>query len=260
MSEPFAFGRDDATDGRPSRVPSATRSFWVLTVLTMGFGETASDFLVGVAPAPGLVLITVAVAGAMLALRIRGPRVAWVYWAATLAVSVAGATGAGVLRRSLGLSDSLLSAELAVVLGVVLLIWRRSEGTVAAGQVSTVRRELYFWGAGLATVALGTVVADWTAVALQLGYVDSGIAFAALLLLPVITRRALGLDPVVAFWCAYVLARPLGASLSDWIALPTGRGGLGSGDGPVALIELVVVGLLVARLRRCGIGGVVATR
>jgi uncharacterized membrane-anchored protein len=130
--------------------------------------------------------------------------------------------------------------------------WRRREGTLSIHSITTTRRELYYWAAVLATFAMGTALGDLVAYTLNLGFFSAGVLFAGLFLLPAIGYRLFGLNAILAFWAAYVMTRPLGASFADWTGKARDAGGLGIGDGPVAfvlaaLIVVCVVYLTISR-------------
>src|SRR6201999_4407728 len=136
----------------------------------------------------------------------------------------------------------------ALVLATVFVAWRRSEGTLSIHSIYTKRREAFYWATVLATFALGTAAGDMTATSLHLGYFGSIWLFAALIAIPAIGWRWFGMNEVLAFWMAYVLTRPLGASVADWMAVEPHRGGLGLGTGGVSAILAVAVYLAVRRL------------
>jgi uncharacterized membrane-anchored protein len=138
----------------------------------------------------------------------------------------------------------------AVILAIVFLVWHRSEGTLSIHSIYTKRREAFYWATVLATFALGTATGDMTATTLHLGYFASGLLFIGLIAIPAIAYRYFGMNEVLAFWIAYVLTRPLGASFADWMAVEPSRGGLGLGTGGASLILLALVLLAVARLAR----------
>ena len=114
--------------------------------------------------------------------------------------------------------------------------------------IYTPRRELFYWAAVVATFALGTAAGDTAAITLNLGYLASGLVFAALILIPALGYWRFGLNPVVAFWFAYVLTRPLGASFADWLGKPRDAGGLALGAGPVSLVLTGLIICVVAYL------------
>jgi uncharacterized membrane-anchored protein len=134
----------------------------------------------------------------------------------------------------------------AVALAVVFLAWHRVEGTLSIHSVSTTRRETFYWLAVLSTFAMGTAVGDLTAYTAHLGFLTSGIVFACAFLVPGIAWRLGLLGGIPAFWTAYVLTRPLGASFADWTGKARSAHGLGWGDGPVAAVLVVAIVALVA--------------
>lgn len=232
-----------------SKVPEVIALFWVVKILTTGMGETASDYLARalgpvLAGALGLAGLTVT-----LALQFRASRYrAWTYWSAIVMVSVFGTMAADVVHVVGGVPYAASAVAFSVLLAGVLFAWYASEGTLDIHSVRTRRREVFYWATVLATFALGTAVGDLTAGSLHLGYLTSGLAFAVLIAVPALSRRFLGLNTVAAFWWAYILTRPLGASFADWMGAPTAHGGLGWGTGPVTLALTVPIVLLVAHL------------
>lgn len=173
---------------------------------------------------------------------------AWTYWSAIVMVSVFGTMAADVVHVVAGVPYLVSTVGFSVVLTAVLMTWYASEGTLSIHSIRTRRREGFYWATVLTTFALGTAVGDLTAGTLHLGYLTSGVAFAALIAVPALARRFLGLNAVAAFWWAYVLTRPLGASFADWMGVSTQRSGLGWGTGPVTLALLVPILLLVNHL------------
>jgi uncharacterized membrane-anchored protein len=231
-----------------AKVPEVTALFWVVKVLTTGMGEAASDYL---GEADLVLGGVVGVGGFALALwlQLRADRYrAPLYWACVSMVAVFGTMLADVLRVATGLPLWATSAVYALAVAGMFAWWRRSEGTLDVHSITTARRERFYWATVLATFALGTAVGDLTGLALHLGFLPSGLLFTAAIAVPLIARRA-GADPVATFWAAYVLTRPLGASFADWLAKEHDvGGGLGHGDGPVALGALALVAVLVAVL------------
>jgi uncharacterized membrane-anchored protein len=143
-----------------------------------------------------------------------------------------------------------------VALALVFALWYASEKTLSIHSIRTRRRESFYWAVVLLTFALGTALGDLTGSG-DLGYLASGILFAALFAVPALAYRLFGLNEVLAFWLAYVLTRPLGASFADWMGMPRGRGGLDLGTGPVSLVMTVVIVGLVGYLAasRKGLAG-----
>ncbi len=179
------------------------------------------------------------------------------YWFAVVMVAVFGTMVADGPHKVLGIPYTVSSTLCAVVLAVIFVLWHRSEGTLSIHSIVTQRREIYYWLAVLATFALGTAVGDLTAVTFHLGFLASAIMFTVAILVPWLAWWKLGLNPVVAFWSAYVLTRPLGASYADWLGKPASNAGhgLGYGDGVVAAVATVAIVALVAYITvtRCDI-------
>jgi uncharacterized membrane-anchored protein len=232
-----------------AKVPEITALFWVIKILTTGMGEAASDYLgelsLIVAGAVGVLGFAVA-----MWLQLRAPRyIAGIYWFAVAMVAVFGTMVADALHVGLSLPYAFSTIFYAVVLAVVFAVWYRSEGTLSIHSILTRRRETFYWITVLASFALGTAAGDWTATSLGLGFFASGIVFAAAIAVPALGWRRFNLNPVLAFWIAYVLTRPLGASFADWLAKPHSiAGGLGLGDGSVTAVSAVAIAVAVAYL------------
>ena len=233
-----------------TKVPATiTALFWVIKVLTTGMGESASDFLAHV----NLLLAgVVGLGGFWWAMRrqLRADRYETkTYWFTVAMVAVFG-TGVADAVHVVGVPYPVTTAFYTVVTATVFLLWYRSEKTLSIHSITTRRRELYYWTAVLATFALGTAAGDFTATSLKLGFFSSGLLFAAAIAVPLIAWR-LGLNPVLAFWTAYVLTRPLGASFADWFGKAHSfNGGLGLGDGVITLILIALIVVLVAVVQR----------
>jgi uncharacterized membrane-anchored protein len=230
------------------KVPELTVLFWVIKLLSTAMGESTSDFLVFrinpyVAVVAGCIGLIVALA---LQLRVRR-YVAGVYWLAIVMVAVFGTMTADVMHVVLGIPYLVSTIVLAAVLAVVFAAWWHVEGTLSIHTIRTPRRELFYWATVMATFALGTAAGDLTAATFGLGYPGSVVLFAVLFAIPALGWRFLGWNGVASFWTAYVITRPLGASVADWLGKPS-LGGLGIGDEYVALALTAVIVLLVARL------------
>lgn len=231
-----------------TKVPEVTVYFWIIKVLTTGMGETASDYLahlLGPIPAVGVGGLAL-VASLVVQFSVRR-YVAWVYWTAIVMVSVFGTMAADVLHVGLGVPYAVSTPFFMVALAAVFALWYASERTLSIHSISTRRRETFYWAAVLATFALGTAAGDLTATA-GLGYLGSAVLFAVAICVPALAHRARVLGAVTAFWTAYVLTRPLGASIADWMAVGRGRGGLAWGLGPVTLSWTVAILGFVAYL------------
>jgi uncharacterized membrane-anchored protein len=212
-------------------------------------GESTSDYLVN-AMAPELaVLLGFAGFVAALILQFRTARyMAWTYWLAVVMVGVFGTMAADVMHVALHVPYTASTIFYAVVLAAVFITWRRVESTLSIHSIDTPRREAFYWAAVVATFAMGTALGDFTATTLKLGYFPSATMFACLILIPLIGWKFLHWNTVACFWSAYVLTRPLGASIADGLSKPHNISGENLGDGPVAVALAVLIALLVAYL------------
>jgi uncharacterized membrane-anchored protein len=168
-------------------------------------------------------------------------------------VGVFGTMAADVLHVGLGVPYVVSTVFYAGVLYLVFRTWYRVEGTLSIHSITTPRRELFYWAAVLATFALGTAAGDFTANTLGIGYFGSIILFAAVIAIPAIGYFRRTMAPVLAFWFAYVVTRPLGASVADWLAVSHARGGLALGTGPVSLVFALIIAAIVHRLTQTGV-------
>jgi uncharacterized membrane-anchored protein len=238
-----------ARTGGASKVPQVFALFWVTKALTTAFGESTSDWLVHRIPPVAAVLAGFVVFCIALALQLRAPAYsAWRYWFAVAMIGVFGTMAADVLHVGFHVPYAVSAVLFGVVLGGVFFTWYRLEHELSMHSVTTPRREWFYWAAVVTTFALGTALGDLTAATGGVGYLVSAILFAALILVPAIGYRAFGLNAVLAFWCAYVLTRPLGASVADWLGKSTHDGGLGVGAGLVAVLLALLILAAVAYL------------
>ena len=229
-----------------AKVPEIIALFWVIKILTTAGGEAGSDYLAhyGNFGGGGTVLI-VFIAGVLLQFGTRRYR-AFAYWFFAYAIAIFGTAAADFLHLDVGIPYAGTSLMWAVVLLAVFWTWHRSEGTLSIHSVTTRRREYFYWATVLATFALGTALGDYTAIALKLGYLASGVLFGVIILIPAVAWWKFGMNAIVAFWFAYVVTRPLGASFADYISKPRKHSGLGFGDGPTtAVLTLAVAGLVL---------------
>jgi uncharacterized membrane-anchored protein len=174
--------------------------------------------------------------------------VAWIYWLAVAMVAVFGTMAADVLHIQFGVPYAVSTVFFAIVLAVVFIVWHNSEKTLSIHSINSRRRELFYWAAVLATFALGTAAGDLTAITLGLGYFSSGLLFAVVIAVPAIAYWLFGLNEILAFWFAYIVTRPLGASFADWTGKSHAVGGLGLGDGPVSIALTIVIVVFVTYL------------
>jgi uncharacterized membrane-anchored protein len=227
----------------PARIAAL---FWAIKLLTTAFGESTSDYLVHtvnpyVAVMGGFVVFLLA-----MALQLRTDRyVPWIYWLAVAMVAVFGTMAADVLHVEFRVPYIGSTILFAVLLTAVFWSWSRVEPTLSIHSITTVRRELFYWAAVLATFAMGTALGDLVAYTLKLGFLSAGIVFAILFAIPGLAYYWFRINAILAFWAAYVMTRPLGASFADWTGKSRKAGGIGLGDGPVAFVlaALIVAGV-----------------
>lgn len=237
------------TSRGPLRVPEITIYFWVIKGLSTAMGESTSDYLVH-AMAP-VAAVGLGFVGLLVALGLqfsRGRYLAWAYWFTVVMVGVFGTMAADVLHVGFHVPYVVSSLLYALILAVVFVVWQRTEKTVSIHEVDSARRELFYWAAVVATFAMGTAIGDLTAVSLHLGYLGSVALFAAVISIPAFGYWRWHWNPVLSFWSAYVLTRPLGASVADWLGKPRDARGLGWGDGKVSLGLTALIVVLVAYL------------
>jgi uncharacterized membrane-anchored protein len=233
---------------RASKVPEVTLVFWLIKIAATTLGETGGDtvsmtlglgYLVGTAIFATLLVAFVAV-------QIAAPRFnAWLYWATIIASTTAGTTMADFADRSLGigyLGGSLLL--LACVLGS-LLAWRMVTGSVSVDTVRSPRAEIFYWVTITFSQTLGTALGDWAADDGGLGFGGGALLFGAALLILVALYRFTGISRVVLFWAAFILTRPLGATLGDFFDKPVAQGGL---DFSRPLATAVLAAFIIACL------------
>lgn len=220
-----------------TKVPEITAWFWIAKVASTGMGEATSDWLYaryGTLPtaAVGAILLVGA-----LALQFRSRQYnTWIYWLAVVAVSVTGTMAADGLHVKIGLKYTDTTILFAVILAAIFIVWYRTEGTLSIHSITSFRREAFYWATVLATFALGTALGDLTAYTMKIGFFSSALVFLVLITIPAVAYRWFGMNSVLAFWFAYTITRPLGASIADWLGVPARVGGLDWGRGNVALI------------------------
>ena len=233
-----------------NKVPEVTLAFWVIKIMSTTVGETGADYLAihaGLGSTTTTAIMTMLFA-AMLVLQMRARRyVPWKYWLTVVLVSIVGTQITDALTDGFGVSLYTSTAAFAVALSVTFAVWHRSERTLSIHSIVTTRRELFYWLAILLTFALGTAAGDLATEALGLGFKLGTLVFGALIAV-VGLAYARGANAVLAFWLAYILTRPLGASLGDLLSQARGYGGFGLGTFYTSLGFLTVIVALVAYL------------
>ena len=231
------------------KVPEVTVSFWLIKLLSTAMGEVFSDFLVHqfdpiLAVACGGIAFIAALALQFLVRKY----VAWIYWLVVATVAIFGTMAADVLHIGLGIPYLISTLFFAVALAVVFGIWYASEQTLSIHSIFTTKRELFYWATVITTFALGTAAGDMTATTMHLGYVASGVLFTVLIALVAVAYWRFGVNEILAFWSAYIVTRPLGASFADWAGRDQSASGLGLGTGWVSLVLMSVIIVLVGYL------------
>jgi uncharacterized membrane-anchored protein len=229
-----------------SKVPLITVYFWIIKLLSTAMGEATSDYMVKTINPVVAVLLGFAGFVIAMVLQFRAKRYnAWIYWLAVVMVAVFGTQAADVLHIKFHVPYAASTIFYAIVLAVIFVLWYRTEGTLSIHSIRTPRREAFYWATVLATFAMGTATGDLTARTLHLGYLTSGILFSVAFLAVALLHWKFGLNPILAFWVAYVLTRPVGASYADYVAFPKSVGGLGVGHGPVATaLTIIIIGFV----------------
>lgn len=235
-----------------SWVAPVTVLFWAIKLVTTAFGEAASDGLARIS-LPLAAAVGIIALGGALAWQLRSHHYVPVrYWTAVAAVALFGTMMADGVHVVLGLSYPITSTLYAVATAAMFAIWKMLEGTISIHEINNPRRELLYWCAVMCTFALGTAVGDLTAATMKLGFWPSVVLFAAMMCVPALAWRTTRRHEIGWFWCAYVLTRPLGASIADGFGKPHSFGnGLGFGDLRVAaVLGLLLIALVAVANRR----------
>ena len=236
-----------------NKVPAVTLVFWIIKIMATTVGETAADFL-AFNLRLGLANTSLLMAGLLvlvLLAQLKARRyVPALYWAVVVFVSIVGTLISDNLVDNLGVSLVTTTVIFSVALVLVFALWYTSEKTLSVHTIQTTRRELYYWAAILCTFALGTAAGDLIGEQFGLGYSLAALLFGGLIALTWLAYRLRGLNAVLAFWLAYILTRPLGASLGDLLTQPAKAGGLDISTTIISSIFLVAIVVLVFFLTR----------
>jgi uncharacterized membrane-anchored protein len=227
-----------------NKVPEITLYFWVIKILATTVGETAADYL-NTTLNVGLTGTTFIMSGFLIAalivqfsLKLYVP---FVYWLSVVLISVVGTLFSDNLVDNYGIGLPTTTVAFAIVLAIVFSVWYWSERTLSIHSIVTTRREAFYWLAVLFTFALGTSAGDLTAERLAVGYWQSAVLFAALIGATFISHIRFGANAILTFWIAYILTRPLGASIGDYLSQAKVDGGLGLGTTVTSILFLVVI-------------------
>jgi len=232
-----------------NKVPEVTVYFWIIKVLCTTVGETAADLLNEKAGLglTGVSLLMSALLALVLVFQFRASAYrAGVYWLAVALISVVGTLVSDNLTDNMGVPLETTTTVFAIILVIVFVVWYRRERTLSIHHIDTTSRESFYWLAVLFTFALGTSAGDLVSERMNLGYWLSAVLFGLAIAAVALAHFQLDLDAVWSFWTAYVLTRPLGASVGDYLSQPTGDGGLGLGTVITSMLFLaVILGLVV---------------
>src|SRR4030081_920106 len=243
-------GTSRTTTDMLNKVPEVTLIFWIIKIMSTTVGETGADYLavhVGLGAAmTGGIMFVLLLAALIAQLRAR-LYVPWRYWLAVVLVSVVGTQITDLLTDKLEISLYVSTAAFAVILVAIFAIWYAIERTLSIHTIVTSRRELFYWAAILCTFALGTAAGDLATEALMMGF-NLGVLAFVVLIATITAAYYLGANAVLTFWIAYILTRPLGASLGDLLSQSRPNGGLGLGTVDTSIVFLVVIASLVTFL------------
>src|ERR1700681_687670 len=234
--------------GMLNKVPEVTLAFWIIKIMSTTVGETGADYLavhVGLGTAvTGAIMVGLLLAALLVQLRMRR-YVPWIYWLTVVLVSIVGTQITDALTDGLSISLYESTATFAMALAATFAVWYRTEHTLSIHTIITTRRELFYWVAILFTFALGTAAGDLATEALGLGFNVGVVAFSVLIAV-IGAAYYIGANAVVTFWLAYILTRPLGASLGDLLSQARPYGGLGLRAVYTSVAFLIVIDALVA--------------
>jgi uncharacterized membrane-anchored protein len=238
-----------------NKVPEVTVFFWIIKILATTVGETAADFLadnVGLGLG-GTTIVMSVVFLVVLAGQFRTRRYQpWVYWLTVVLISVVGTLITDNLTDAAGVPLGVSTAVFSVALAVTFAVWYRAEGTLSIHSIVTFRREAFYWLAVLMTFALGTAAGDLVDEQFGVGYWATALIVALLIAAVAVSHLVFRANAVLTFWIAYILTRPLGASIGDGLSQPRDDGGLGLGTTWTTLLFLLTIVAIVAYLTVTG--------
>lgn len=231
------------------KVPAVTFHFWAVKILSTAMGEALSDYLVHTispfeAVGLGFIGFVIALAWQFAMRKYFAPA----YWLAVVMVAVFGTMVADALHIEVGIPYATSAFDTGVALAAIFVSWWLVERTLSIHSINTPRREAFYWATVLATFAMGTALGDLSSYTWHLGWFVSGLMYTVLFGIPLVAKRVAGLNWLIAFWWAYIVTRPLGASYADWLGVPPSLGGLNFGRGRVAIALTLVIIAWVAYL------------
>lgn len=241
---------------RLNKVPYVTLYFWIIKILATTVGETGADFLnirLGLGLNGTSVVMTALLIVFLTIQMWKNRYVPWAYWLVVVFLSIVGTLLTDTLTDELGVSLYISTAVFTVTLILTFFIWYSSEKTLSIHDIDTPKREAFYWAAILFTFALGTAGGDLVSEKANLGYLVAVVIFGGCIAVITAGYYAGVIGSVLAFWLAYILTRPLGASIGDLLTQAPKDGGLGLGTMPVSGIFLVIITGLVIYLTSSGV-------
>ena len=243
----------NTTENALAKVPEVTLGFWIVKIFATTLGETGGDavsmsmhlgYLVGTGIFAAIFLATV-----LAQVRAKGFH-PLLYWTTIIATTTVGTTLADFADRSLGIGYAGGSSLLLILLLGSLVVWHRTLGSVSVSTVSTPEAEAFYWVTIMLSQTLGTALGDWTADTAGLGYAGAAIVFAALLALVAVAYYRTSLSRTMLFWAAFILTRPLGAVVGDFLDKPLNAGGLALSRYTASAVLLAVILLSISLFRQ----------
>jgi uncharacterized membrane-anchored protein len=232
-----------------NKVPEVTLYFWIIKILATTVGETAADFLssnlnLGLT---NTTFIMGALLAAVLVFQFRSRQyVIGIYWLAVVLISIVGTLITDNMVDNFGVSLELSTTVFAIALAITFAVWFANERTLSIHSIVTTKREAFYWLAILFTFALGTAAGDLVAERLDVGYWKSALIFGGAIAVVALAHYRFKLHPIPAFWIAYILTRPLGASIGDYLSQPRDEGGRGLGTtGTTVIFLATILGVVV---------------
>ena len=233
----------------PNRVPKVTLDFWLIKLMAVTVGETGADFLnmnLGLGLSTTSWILSGLLIAALIVQFAQRKYVPWIYWIAVVLVSVVGTLITDNLVDNFGVSLVTTTVWFSVALTATFAVWFFFERTLSIHTIFTGRRETFYWLAILFTFALGTAAGDLAAEKIGLGYLQSGLTFGAVIAAITFAFYGLRMNAILAFWLAYILTRPMGASFGDLLSQPVQEGGLGFGTVITSFLFLAcIAGIIV---------------
>lgn len=242
----------NTTNGMLRKVPQVILMFWITKIMTTAMGESLSDYIffndyigkhIAMLLGLGFLVITL-----VLQFTVK-KYIPWIYWLAVTAISIFGTMSADFLNTDLGMPLYASTAMFLIIQIIIFIVWYATEKTLSFHSIYTHRREFFYWSTVLCTFALGTAAGDFTADTMKFGTLLSGFIFLGAILIPAIGYKFFKWNEIISFWLAYTLTRPLGASYSDWLAVPKPYGdGLALGTGNISLVFGILTVVFVVYL------------